>query len=120
MPRPWWAGFLTCPAPNAGVIARTLPERTGEVGPALDVRAGRVLELAVAQGYRRLVLGAWGCGVFQNDPARVAAAFGVLPRPGGRFAHAVDEVVFAVLDRRPCSPTRAAFTAASPAALSPA
>ncbi|WP_443054387.1 TIGR02452 family protein [Streptomyces sp. IBSBF 2435] len=119
MPRPWWAGFLTCPAPNAVVIARTLPEHTGEVGPALDVRAGRVPEVAVAQGYRRLVPGAWGCGVYQNDPAR-AAAFGVLLRPGGRFAHAVDEVVFAVLDRRPGSPTRAAFTAAFPGALSPA
>lgn len=111
---PWTAGFLTSPAPNAGVIARTLPERTGEVGPALDARAERVLEVAVAQGYRRLVLGAWGCGVFRNDPARVAAAFAVLLRPGGRFAPAVDEAVFAVLDRRPDSPVRAAFAAAFP------
>ncbi|CAG7658320.1 conserved hypothetical protein [Actinacidiphila bryophytorum] len=111
---PWTAGFLTSPAPNAGVIARTAPERSAEVGPALDARAERVLEVAVAQGYRRLVLGAWGCGVFQNDPARVAAAFAVLLRPGGRFAAAVDEVVFAVLDRRPDSPVRAAFAAAFP------
>lgn len=111
---PWTAGFLTSPAPNAGVIARTTPERTADVGPALDARAERVLEVAVAQGYRRLVLGAWGCGVFQNDPARVAAAFAVLLRPGGRFAAAVDEVVFAVLDRRPDSPVRAAFAAAFP------
>ncbi|MFI0723766.1 TIGR02452 family protein [Streptomyces sp. NPDC021224] len=109
---PWAAGFLTSPAPNAGVIARTLPERTGEIGPALDARAERVLEVAVAEGYRRLVLGAWGCGVFGNDPARVAEAFAVLLRPGGRFARSVDEVVFAVLDRRSDSPTRAAFAAA--------
>ncbi|MFG1807973.1 TIGR02452 family protein [Streptomyces sp. NPDC049040] len=115
---PWTAGFLTCPAPNAGVIARTQPERTAGIGPALDARAERVLEVAVAQGYRRLVLGAWGCGVFRNDPARVAAAFAGPLLPGGRFAHAVDEVVFAVLDRRPDSPTRAAFTAAFPGALS--
>lgn len=108
---PWAVGFLTSPAPNAGVVARTLPERTDEIGPALDARAERVLEVAVAQGYRRLVLGAWGCGVFGNDPARVAEAFAVLLRPGGRFARAVDEAVFAVLDRRPDSPTRAAFAA---------
>ncbi|NUS15759.1 MAG: TIGR02452 family protein, partial [Streptomyces sp.] len=75
---PWAAGFLTSPAPNAGVIARTLPERAADVGPALDERAERVLEVAAAQGYRRLVLGAWGCGVFQNDPAQVAGAFRAL------------------------------------------
>lgn len=109
---PWTAGFLTSPAPNAGVVARTAPERLPDVGPALDARAERVLEVAVAQGYRRLVLGAWGCGVFRNDPARVAAAFAVLLRPGGRFAAAVDEVVFAVLERQPGGPARAAFDAA--------
>ncbi|MBY8878335.1 TIGR02452 family protein [Actinacidiphila acidipaludis] len=109
---PFTAGFLTSPAPNAGVIARTMPERSGEVGPALDVRAERVLEVAVAHGYRRLVLGAWGCGVFRNDPVRVAAAFARLLTGDGRFARAVDEVVFAVLDRRADSPTRAAFAAA--------
>lgn len=102
------------------MIARTQPERVAEIGPALDARAERVLEVAVAQGYRRLVLGAWGCGVFMNDPARVAAAFAALLRPGGRFASAVDEVVFAVLDRRPGSPVRAAFAAAFPGAASPA
>jgi uncharacterized protein (TIGR02452 family) len=109
--RPYPVGFLTCPAPNAGVIARTMPERAREVGPALDARAERVLEVAAAHGYRRLVLGAWGCGVFRNDPARVAAAFAALLGPGGRFADVVDEAVFAVLDRRGDSPTRAAFAA---------
>jgi uncharacterized protein (TIGR02452 family) len=96
------------------VIARTLPERVHVVGPALDARAERVLEVAVAEGYRRLVLGAWGCGVFRNDPARVAQAFAGLLVPGGRFHTAVEEAVFAVLDRTSDSPTRAAFAAAFP------
>lgn len=109
--QPYLAGFLTSPAPNAGVIARTMPERVREVGPALAARAERVLEVAVANGYRRLVLGAWGCGVFRNDPAEVAGAFVALLGPGGRFTGAVDEAVFAVLDRSGDSPTRAAFTA---------
>jgi len=109
MEAPFTVGFLTSPAPNAGVIAERTPERVAEIGPVLDTRAERVLEVAVRHGYRRLVLGAWGCGVFRNDPARVAAAFAGLLTGGGRFVRAVDEVVFAVLDRR--GTTRAAFEA---------
>lgn len=109
---PYTVGFLTSPAPNAGVIAQTTPERTHRVGAALDARAERVLEVAAAHGYRRLVLGAWGCGVFMNDPARVASAFTLLLTGDGRFVGAFDEAVFAILDRRADSPTRAAFAAA--------
>ncbi|MGW7266046.1 TIGR02452 family protein [Streptomyces sp. NPDC054842] len=106
---PYTAGFLTAAAPNAGVVLRTAPERAAELPRALAVRAGRVLETAVAQGYRRLVLGAWGCGVFQNDPAQVAGAFRALLTGGGRFTGAFDHVVFGVLDRTRGAVTRAAF-----------
>nr|WP_237536570.1 TIGR02452 family protein [Streptomyces sp. SID5785] len=104
---PYRVGFLTSPAPNAGVIARTTPERVALIPAALASRAERVLEVAAAHGYRRLVLGAWGCGVFQNDPAQVAEAFGAALT--GRFAAAFDEVVFAVLDRTRGAATRSAF-----------
>lgn len=126
---PFTVGFLTSPAPNAGIVARDRPEESHRVPATLDSRAERVLEVAVASGYRRLVLGAWGCGVFRNDPARVAGAFRTLligpsgqPGPsaqsdkgagavtgGGRFAGHFDEVVFAVLDRTADSATLAAF-----------
>lgn len=123
---PFTVGFLTSPAPNAGIVARDHPAETHRVPAILDSRAERVLEVAVVAGYRRLVLGAWGCGVFRNDPARVAGAFRALlvGRPGegagsgsdtrsgsgaGRFARHFDEVVFAVLDRTADSATLAAF-----------
>ncbi|MFG3717898.1 TIGR02452 family protein [Streptomyces massasporeus] len=96
---PYTAGFLTSPAPNAGVVHRTAPERAPELPRALAARAERVLETAAAHGYHRLVLGAWGCGVFRNDPAQVAEAFRALLGPGGRFARAFEHVVFGVLDR---------------------
>ncbi|MCZ0206232.1 TIGR02452 family protein [Streptomyces sp. UMAF16] len=113
---PYLAGFLTAAAPNAGVIRRTAPERAAEVPGALAVRAERVLETAAAHGYRRLVLGAWGCGVFQNDPARVAGAFRAALGPGGRFARTFDHVVFGVLDRTPGAVVREAFVRAFPEA----
>ncbi|MEU1621185.1 TIGR02452 family protein [Streptomyces sp. NPDC005722] len=111
---PFEAGFLTSAAPNAGVIARQDPAAVERVPAALVSRAGRVLEVAAAHGYPSLVLGAWGCGVFRNDPAAVAAAFREHLGPGGRFAGRFGRVVFAVLDRRADSPTRAAFAAAFP------
>ncbi|MFJ8360940.1 TIGR02452 family protein [Streptomyces sp. NPDC093984] len=105
---PYAVGFLTAAAPNAGVVLHRAPERAAELPRALATRAERVLETAAACGYRRLVLGAWGCGVFRNDPAQVAGAFqGLLA--GGRFAGHFEEVVFAVLDRTPGTTTRAAF-----------
>jgi uncharacterized protein (TIGR02452 family) len=111
---PFDAGFLTAAAPNAGVVLRTAPERAAELPRALAARAERVLETAVAHGYRRLVLGAWGCGVFRNDPAQVAGAFRVLLGPGGRFAGAFEHVAFGVLDRTTGNTTRAAFLRAFP------
>jgi uncharacterized protein (TIGR02452 family) len=58
------------------------------------------------------VLGAWGCGVFRNDPRMVAEAFAnhLLPERlwHGRFAH----VTFSVFDSAPVTTTFAAFARA--------
>ncbi|MFE8948643.1 TIGR02452 family protein [Streptomyces sp. NPDC007856] len=111
---PYLAGFLTAAAPNAGVVRRTAAERAGELQTVLARRAERVLETAAAHGYGRLVLGAWGCGVFQNDPVQVAGAFRTLLGPGGRFARTFEHVVFGVLDRTPGTVVREAFVRAFP------
>ncbi|ORT57304.1 TIGR02452 family protein [Streptomyces sp. CB03238] len=106
---PYRVGFLTSPAPNAGVITSRTPEDAARIPAALASRAERVLETAAACGYRRLVLGAWGCGVFRNDPGQVAAAFRALLTGEGRFARHFEEVVFAVLDRTRGATTLGAF-----------
>ncbi|MGW1913445.1 TIGR02452 family protein [Streptomyces sp. NPDC002076] len=111
---PYLAGFLTAAAPNAGVVRRTAAERAGELQTVLARRAERVLETAAAHGYGRLVLGAWGCGVFRNDPVQVAGAFRTLLGPGGRFARTFEHVVFGVLDRTPGTVVREAFARAFP------
>ncbi|GGS77176.1 TIGR02452 family protein [Streptomyces griseoviridis] len=117
---PYPVSFLTAAAPNAGVLLRTAPERAAGLPRALAVRAERVLETAVAHGHRRLVLGAWGCGVFRNDPDQVADAFRTLLGPGGRFASAFTHVVFGIPDRTGGGPVRAAFDRAfGPVQLQP-
>jgi uncharacterized protein (TIGR02452 family) len=112
LPAPCRVGFLTSPAPNAGVIRRTVPQEARRLPAVLASRAERVLEVAVACGYRRIVLGAWGCGVFQNEPAVVAQAFRGLLAGNGRFARHFDRVTFAVLDRTGEGPTLTAFRTA--------
>ncbi|MEV5505418.1 TIGR02452 family protein [Streptomyces orinoci] len=111
---PCSAGFLACAAPNAGVIAQRTPESAARVPAALTARAERVLEVAALHDYRQLVLGAWGCGVFRNDPAQVAAAFAHHLTGSGRFTNRFARVVFAILDRHPGSPARTAFNSAFP------
>lgn len=98
---PYPVTFLTAAAPNLGAIRRSQPESVAEVPAILRRRAARILAVAAAHGHRRLVLGAWGCGVFGNDPATVAGAFAGALRDGP-----FDQVVFAVL-----GPNRDAFTA---------
>ncbi|MFE6049773.1 TIGR02452 family protein [Kitasatospora sp. NPDC056446] len=104
--RPYPVTFLTSPAPNAGQLDRR--SAGTDVRGVLAERAERVLAAAARHEVRALVLGAWGCGVFRNDPAQVAEAFeGALARYGAAF----ERVVFAVWDRSPVSANRAAFEA---------
>jgi len=107
---PYDVSFLTAAAPNRGAVPRS---RAGQVAAILAVRARRVLAVAAAHGHRCLVLGAWGCGVFRNDPAIVADVFAeALVDSAGWF----DRVVFAVCDHTKGTPVRAAFAARFPPA----
>ncbi|MFJ9951374.1 TIGR02452 family protein [Kitasatospora sp. NPDC091207] len=110
--RPFPVTFLTSPAPNAGQLERR--SESVDVRGVLAERAVRVLAAAARHEIRALVLGAWGCGVFRNDPAQVAEAFeGALAQYGSAF----ERVVFAVWDRTPVSANRAAFEARFGAAV---
>ncbi|MBX3232129.1 MAG: TIGR02452 family protein [Labilithrix sp.] len=93
---PYLCSFLTAPAPNAGVVLEREPDRAAEVERTMRARVRRSLAIAAREGHRHLVLGAWGCGVFKNDPAVVAGAY--RSELDGAFAGVFDEVVFAVLD----------------------
>ena len=93
---PYSCAFLTAPAPNAKVVLERDPARADEVDRVMRARVARSLAIARKHGHTHLVLGAWGCGVFGNDPEVVADAYA--SEPGGAFAGAFEEVVFAVLD----------------------
>lgn len=100
---------ITAPAPNAGAVGQNEPARVSEIEPTLRRRAELVLRVAALHGITHLVLGAWGCGVFRNDPAMVARAFGDLLTPGGAYASHFTRVVFAIFDPTETGDNLAAF-----------
>jgi uncharacterized protein (TIGR02452 family) len=107
LPHPWLLSFITCAAPFAPDIGQP------KAGDLLQKRIHRVLAVAAAFRHATLVLGAWGCGAFQNDPHRTAQDFRrALARD---FQGAFSEIVFAITDwspeRRFLGPFRDAFDA---------
>ncbi|MDQ7005698.1 MAG: TIGR02452 family protein [Acidobacteriota bacterium] len=103
--KPWLLSFITCAAPYEPEIGQP------ESGDLLQRRIGRVLAVARAYGHATLVLGAWGCGAFGNDPQRTARDFRTALET--EFDGAFSDVVFAVADwsrvRRILGPFRDVF-----------
>jgi uncharacterized protein (TIGR02452 family) len=106
--RPYLVSFLTMPAPNVGAMASGDPE-VQRVGEVFRRRVGYIFSLAAVEGYRELILGAWGCGVFGNDPKEVAQIIHErLFGPDG-WSLKFRRIIFAVLDRSPTGATLGAF-----------
>lgn len=104
--QPWLCSFLTCPAVNKGALIQNGSTQLHEVVEVMRQRIERVLGIARARQYECLVLGAFGCGVFQNDPLEVATLF--RDALSGSFRGAFRQVTFAVLDK-PEGPRITAF-----------
>lgn len=110
---PACCSIITAPAPNAGAVHQNQPADVPAIAPTLRRRTDLVLAVAAAEKVERLILGAWGCGVFRNNPELVAGTFADA-LGGGRFAGVFNEVVFAVYDRTPAQHVLRAFQARFP------
>jgi len=56
-----------------------------------------MVSLAAQNGVRNLVLGAWGCGVFNNDPTTMSQYFGEV-LVGEGYSVDFDNIVFAIIN----------------------
>ena len=89
------ADVLTLPAVNMGQV-RQKGEDPAEARRVMRRRMQLALAIFARQGARHLVLGAFGCGVFRNDPRDIAAWWReLLEDMGPHFA----SVLHAVYDR---------------------
>lgn len=86
--------IITAPAVNTGVVKRREPELIPEIESIMKRRIKKVLAIALEHNHKNIVLGAWGCGVFQNDPKDIALYFKEVI--GTDFEKAFSKIVFAI------------------------
>ena len=96
LPQPHHLDVLTAAAPNLrGLGAEEFTRLLPDAQATIERRASLLLSLFREERCGRLVLGAWGCGAFRNEPMHVARTFRSL-LTAGRHRGAFQEVVFAV------------------------
>ena len=86
---PFPVAVMTVSAP---IASRMEESELPNLENILNRRIHGMLRAAAAEGYSRLVLGAWGCGNFGNDPELVAKLF------RGALQGDFEEVAMAVFD----------------------
>jgi uncharacterized protein (TIGR02452 family) len=100
-------GVLTAPAVNAHDYLRKNSGKEDVIKTEMEKRIGMTLSIFALKEHDNIVLGAWGCGAFGNDPIIIARLFSDALK--GPFKGAFDQVVFAVMDDRPGTPMFNAF-----------
>jgi len=97
--QPYQLSIVTSPAVNIGAMKNNRPEEIEYAEASMLVRMEKMLALFVHHNIEHLVLGAWGCGVFQNNPEDIARYFSKFLLAGRAFSSSFKSIVFAVFDR---------------------
>jgi uncharacterized protein (TIGR02452 family) len=98
--KPVFADIVTAPAVNRALTNRVKKITQEDIDACMRRRLRKVLHVFRQQACRHLVLGAWGCGVFRNDPTDVARYFSEFLCGDGEFAHAFESVRFSIPDAK--------------------
>ncbi|QES90697.1 TIGR02452 family protein [Rhizosphaericola mali] len=94
---PNYCNIITSPAVNAGVVQKQEPNKANEITQSMHQRMDKMLALAYHEKNDSLILGAWGCGVFQNDPKTIGELFKELLFD--KYKNVFKNVHFAVLTK---------------------
>jgi uncharacterized protein (TIGR02452 family) len=95
---PYIMDILTSPAVNIGAMKQNSDEVFLAEKTMLS-RIDKILSVFLMQKVENIILGAWGCGVFQNNPQDVARYFAHFLKGGGKYEKCFQTIVFAVFDK---------------------
>ncbi|QQP14672.1 TIGR02452 family protein [Lysinibacillus agricola] len=108
MKQPVTASVLTLPAVNYGqVVAKE--KNSQEAERVMKDRMRLALAIFAHKGDKHIILGAYGCGVFRNEPQKIATWWRELLEDEG-YGQLFTEVRFAVLDTSKNHSCISAFT----------
>lgn len=108
LPEPKLADIITSPAVNLGVaLSRGEDEET--CYRIMKTRMRKILMLFHEKGNTHIILGAFGCGVFRNDPKRIAQIWKELLIDED-MKSGFHEILFAVYDKSKTQNNIQAFT----------
>lgn len=85
---------LSCAAPNKSPLLKYKQYLCDKCDEEMELRCDYVLRMMCNKEYDAIILGAFGCGVFKNNPHLVSQAFLKLLR--GPYKGAFKNVVFAI------------------------
>lgn len=92
--KPFLSSVVTAPAVNMGVVQSREKGNVTKALSQMKQRIDKLFTLCANEAEEHLVLGAWGCGVFQNDPEWMAGTF--KEALSGTFNGVFKTVVFAI------------------------
>lgn len=93
---PVLCSFITSPAVNANVArARGISESI--INETMNIRIKNILNLALSKNSSAIVLGAFGCGVFGNNPKEVSHMFASQLKENMKSSNI--KIIFAIYDR---------------------
>ncbi|MCL2527077.1 MAG: TIGR02452 family protein [Defluviitaleaceae bacterium] len=99
IPSPITTNILTAPAVNAGAYYKNEKGSKSTVLSVMEARMRYILNVFAAKRDSTIILGAYGCGVFQNDTSDVAGIFYHLLKNEEMEKH-FGHIIFAVYDSK--------------------
>lgn len=90
--------FITAPAVNAGVVRKQERDKVKLINSTMKNRIEKILKVGIVNNCDAIILGAFGCGVFENNPTDVANYFKDCLVKNSEIRNQYKKVVFAVLD----------------------